>query len=295
MSFYPVQSTSIGFIKKLVKTPYIENQYESILTYKEPEHFAPSKAIVFLTVNPPIELIRFAEKIVDGYDVYIMVDNNDYVIPEHKDITFLKYAQGIAESFGYLGCVLWVQDRASSRCKSLYHFGHVNKSYDTLWMIEEDVFIPSKNTIRHLDDLYPDGDLLSTGHEVNKTGELESWPWWEKIKGKTPLPWAKSMISSIRVSRSLLSAIDKHAQQNKSLLFDETLFNTIAMHENLKIVTPPELNNIVYWHRQWDVNEFKPFFMYHPMKNWTDHNDYKTKLGMEHYRNIDVVFPNESL
>jgi len=293
MSFYPVQCPSIGFFKKSVKTKYhSEINYETNESH-EPEHFASKKAIVFLTVNPQLELIRFAEKLNQGYDVYITVDNNEYEIPEHQGVTFLKYKEGVAEHYGYKGCVLWVPDRASSRCKSLYHFGNVDKSYDYVWMIEEDVFIPSKKTISHLDNLYPDGDLLCTDHIINSTGELKSWPWWEKIKDKTPLPWAKSMISSIRVSRALLNEIDTHANQSKSLLFDETLFNTIAMHAQLKITTPPELNNIVYWHRQWDVNEFKPFHMYHPMKQWKDHHEYKDQMGMEYYSNMDVVFPKE--
>jgi len=53
------------------------------------------------------------------------------------------------------------------------------------------------------------------------------------------------------------------------------------LHHKLSIVNPPELANIVYWQRQWDVNEFRPFHLYHPMKNWDEHVQYKKKMGME--------------
>ena len=287
-SFHPVQSSSIGFFKQRASYPLASpSVYQDVHGIREPEGFSERSAIVFLAVNPQEELFRFAEKIHGSYDVYVMIDNNDFSPPPTK-VTVLKYPLGEAEAIGYSGCVLWVKDRASSRCKALYHFAHKDKSYDKVWMIEEDVFIPSKKTISHLDELYPSGDLLCTAHVINSTGELESWPWWEKLKGNIELPWAKSMISSIRVSRAMLQSIDDYVVKNKKLLFDEAVFNTLAMHSKLKIVNPPELTDIVYWNRQWDLNEFKPFHMYHPVKQWKQHNAYKTQMGMEFYSDMNA-------
>lgn len=284
MNFYPVQSPLIGFFK--TKSHFPITTHPSYVSYgNEPrESYAKNHAIVFLSVYPADAMIRSAEHLCqDGYRVYIVMDDNTKPLPAHDSskVTLVRYNQGVAEAEGYTNSVLWVKDRASSRCKALYHFAHLPHTYDYVWMIEDDVFVPSKNTIRHLDELYPTGDLLCTGNEKNTTGELTSWPWWEKINGKIDLPWSKSMISAIRVSPALLRAIDTYATKHKTLLFDEAMFTTLALHHQLSIVNPPELGNIVYWHKQWDVNEFKPFHMYHPVKNWDQHVSYKKQMGME--------------
>lgn len=290
MDFHPVRSPLIGFFKsKSIWTYGTNPSYKSYTGSKETEHFASSRAIVFLSVYPSDTTLRFSEKLCqDGYHIYIVMDDNSKPIPTHDEskVTIVRYEQGVAEEFGYTNSVLWVKDRASSRCKALYHFAHLPNTYDAVWMVEDDVFIPSKNTIRHLDELYTTGDLLCTGNEMNTTGELKSWPWWEKINGKIDLPWSKSMISAIRVSPALLHAIDSYAIKNKTLLFDEAMFTTLALHNKLSIVNPPELSNIVYWNKQWDVNEIKPFHMYHPMKDPNQHIDYKKRMGMEYYHEL---------
>jgi hypothetical protein len=292
MSFFPVQSHSIGFIKMKNNWDVSTHSNYQLQPYKQKESFSQLRAIVFLTVRPPEELVRCVEKLcVANYHVFICMDDNQAPIPSHdtSKITFIRYNQGIAEKVGYLGSVAWVPDRASSRCKALYHFAHLPHSYEYVWMIEEDVFIPSKHTIKYLDEMYPSGDLLCTGNDINTTGELTSWPWWEKIKDKISLPWSKSMICAIRVSPKLLKKIDEFTTKIKSLLFDETLFTTIALHHFLKVINPPELSDIVYWNKTWDVKEFKENHLYHPLKNWKDHIEYKEQMGMEYYHELPTL------
>jgi hypothetical protein len=288
MSFLPIQCSSIGMFNKKVNIMYGNNGYYETMENKGYENFDMLKAVVFLTVNPSKMLFTFAEKLeTTGYKVYIMIDSNDYILPSYDEnkVTVLMYKQGIAEENGFSGSMLWALDRASARCKALYHFSHVETQYEQLWMIEEDVFIPSKMTLSNLDKLYPDDDLLCTSHVINKEGDVDfiGWPHWTRVNGLIEKPWAKSMISAIRVSSVLLQSIRKFANEKKRLLFDEILFNTIALHSNLKINNPKELSNIVYYHRDWNVNEIKPFYMYHPMKNWDTHIDFKQQLGMEYY------------
>jgi hypothetical protein len=107
------------------------------------------------------------------------------------------------------------------------------------------------------------------------------------------------MIQAIRLSPRMFREISKFTKEKGTLLFDEGMFTTLALHANLKIVNPPELSNLVYWHRVFDVNEFKPFHMYHPIKSWVQHNQYKEEMGMEYFRDVnelpavDVTFPRE--
>jgi hypothetical protein len=305
MSFQPVQCSHIGFFKQSVHQDINTDLTSYMVPFDAPdkENYGSRTAIVWLTVRPPEALFRFAEKLNrDSYDSYVVVDANDYVLPSYDDkkVKVIKYEQGVAEARGYKNSVLWVENRAASRCKALYHFAEVDTSYDWVWFIEEDVFVPSLNTVRHLDKLYPEGDLICTGNEINTTGELESWPWWAKLKPLIALPWSKSMIQAIRLSPRMFREISTFVKEKGTLLFDEGMFTTLAIHANLKIVNPPELSNLVYWHRVFDVNEFKPFHMYHPVKSWNQHNQYKDEMGMEYFHDlnelpaVDVTFPSEN-
>ena len=304
MSFVGIRSMEWLQRKPALPTQTSTN-YEQ-LTSTRAEHFSDTvagvTAIVFLTVRPADPLFRFAEKLHrDGYHVYVTVDDNNHPLPTYdgSKVTVIKYGAGEPESHGYKGCVLWVPDRASSRCKSLYHFAHVMKhAYQSVWMIEEDVFVPSLNTIQHLDELYPhhQSDLLCTMNHLNTTGELDSWPHWKLVQGNHDLPWAKSMICAVRVSPRMLAAIDRYTSSHGKLLFDEALFNTLAIHDNLTITTPPELEHITYWERPFDVNEFKPFFMYHPIKSIEKQLHYKKEMGMEHFSTmIDDIVDEDAL
>ena len=253
------------------------------------EHYSYLHAIMFLCVNPSVDVFRFAEKLESfSYKVFIVIDDNSYIIPPYdKKVTVIRYPSGVAESAGYTGCVRQVHG-ASSRCKALYYLAEINTiPYDAIWMIEEDVFIPSLRTLSYLDKIYPssESDLMSSLHMINTDESNREWH-WHLLRNKIKLPWAGSMICAIRFSLRMVAEIKTYVHAHHTLLMDELMFNTLALHAGLKVITPPELAGIV-WKHNWDRsnidNEFK---LYHPIKNYQDQLDLKRYFNYEHFSNV---------
>jgi hypothetical protein len=249
-------------------------------------------AICFLTIDIKKELLEFAETLIDSnYDVFICLDNNeiDTSIYNETKITFISINNEEAKNNGFFGSVCYCLDRACSRDKALYYFAKINKSiYDFIWFIEEDVFIPNKNTIKNIDLKYSDNnyDLLCEMNEIKESHNDGSnyWQHWYRLENKIDFPWAHSMICAVRISNKLLNIISDFAVKNKFLLFDETLFNTLALQSNLNIYNPVELSNIVFSFSDIETtneNNINRSYLYHPLKNLKKH-EYLHELFINH-------------
>lgn len=224
-------------------------------------------AIVLLTTTPCSKKIDFFQQLKrPNYDLYICVDDNNYKLPNYDDslVNIIKFDNEIPKKYGYYGSVSYCENRACSRDKALYYFCEINKKYDQVWHIEDDVFVPSIYTIERIDLKYPTSDLLSS-ENINFNDSID-WFHWNKLVNKINKPWFHSMICAIRTSTKLLKIISLYTRNNKRLLFGETLFNTIAMHNNLKIINPTELKYITY-RDKFKLGEMNMFNLYHPIKN----------------------------
>jgi len=233
---------------------------------------AIKKAICFLTKNTNNFNFSFAESLKnDDYDIFICVDDNDCIIPNYNSnkITIIRIYNNESELNGFTGSVVYTLDRACSRDKALYYFCKINTDYDYIWFLEEDVFIPNKDTIRFIDKKYTNEDLLSSINEIklSQNDNIYFWQHWWRNENKIEFPWAHSMISAVRVSKTLLKYILEFATINKFLLFDELLFNTITLHNNLHINTPIELSNIIFSFDDVNIDKIDPSFLYHPIRN----------------------------
>lgn len=237
-------------------------------------------AIVFLTVRPPIELFNFAQTLAnDTYTIFVCVDDNSHVLPVIPlNIQILKFEKGIAERNGYKNTVARIKC-ASSRCKALYYFSKVNTSFQTVWIVEEDVFIPSIHTIPNIDKKYPSSDLLSAIHWINPTGDVARWQ-WKRAVGYIEPPWAGSMVCGVRVSQRLLQCIAKYANEKKTLFFDEVIFNTLALQNGLQVDNPPEMRGIMATHH-WLISEINKDGLYHPVKDLHQQIEFRKCLGIE--------------
>ena len=236
-------------------------------------------SIVFLTVNPIKEFFDFAKLLKRTekdfvYDVFVCVDDNGYILPEydHTCITIIKFQYGVVEKYGFKNSVSYAENCACSRDKALYYFCRVDKKYDHVWMIEEDVFIPTIDTIYNIDTKHENSDLICRSNNVIKTCDKRRKVWdnMKKLINKIELPWNWSMVCAIRVSKNLLACIEKYATEKKELLFCEALFNTLAIHNNLTINCICELSNIVYNNRQdlhLNSELINKNYLYHPIKD----------------------------
>jgi hypothetical protein len=203
-----------------------------------------------------------------------------------------------AEREGFKNCVQCLPNKACSRDKALYYFARTDQSYEQIWFIEEDVFVPTVTTISDIDAKYPEGDLLTSSHSTD--AETRNWPHWKHIVQtngiKLPPPYARSMICAIRVSRAMLCAVDAYATAHNNLFMDEVLFNTLAIHNNLSVVPIAELTTIHYRHA-WKLSDIQPTHLYHPVKKvarqvaWRNGDDVAVSFSLFIHRKKHKRYP----
>ena len=242
-------------------------------------------AICFLTVRPSKLFYNFCKQLKNkDYDVYICIDDNDYTIPDYNDyhiIPIIQIPNQICEKAGFKSTVQWFNNRACSRDKALYYFCKIVNKYKRLWIIEEDVFIPHIHTIKNIDYKYKHADLLCSSNQIINTRKQGDW-FWPYIFKQTPLepPFGRSMICAIRISKQMLKVIEQYADTYHNLFMDESLFNTLALHNQLSIETPGELGTI-HWRNDWKLEEIVDTHLYHPMKSIETQYEYRRKLDVK--------------
>ena len=232
----------------------------------------------FLTVTPNALFYDFVKQFPDLNNTYICIDNNNYNIPNFDNkVHIIKVNEKECIEHGFHSTLTSLIDgknwagKAGSRDKALYFFYKNKIKYDYIWFLEEDVFIPTINTIKNIDDKYGDFDLLSSGHGIHHSPNKTGWQHWNTIysqlKNRINLPYAISAICAIRCSKKLLECIFAHALKYNSLCLDEAMFNTVALHNNLHVKTIQELSTII-WRKKggWQQNEINKNNLYHPVK-----------------------------
>ncbi len=227
--------------------------------------------ICLLAVRPCTKTYAFFKSIQmnTDYDVYIVIDDNTYTIPEYDGVVkVIKINNQECESHGFKSSVLWFNNKACSRDKALYYFTKKSIDYKYIWFVEEDTFIPSIYTIQNIDAKYSSDhyDLFSAKNIVIHEKQTD-WH-WSHINSQIKIqpPYAASMICAIRCSKELCERIKQYADTYKNLFMDEALFNTIALQNNLRVLCIPELSTIVY-QRDWDITDIVDTNLYHPIKS----------------------------
>ena len=236
--------------------------------------------LCFLSREAHETTFRFAEQMARDnkhYSVCICIDNETpppgIYPPFEYDATLvevLAVTRAEAEAHGFLGSVDHCNGRACSRDMALYHFCCKETALNTpIWFIEDDVFIPTTATIRDMDAAYGlDADLVCSSHTIKRHGDDGVyWSQWPKIEGRIDLPWAYSMICAVRVSPALLALVREYAALKSRLLFDEALFNTLALHNGLRVETPRELENIIFTFCEFPYEKIDDVgCLYHPVR-----------------------------
>jgi hypothetical protein len=231
--------------------------------------------ICFLTVAPSKPFYEFAKTLQnDNYDVYICIDRNGYKIPDYDfKIPIIQIDNKYSEYYGYKNSLMYFKNRACARDKALYYFSMSKTKFKYLWLIEDDVFIPTINIIPDIDLKYTESDLLTSSNNIiHSLDEMTDWH-WTKIKNdiKLPFPWSCSMICACRISPKLLECVANYAKKYKSLFLDEALFNTLCVHNSLTVVVIEELSKGITWREVWTLDKINEKHLYHPIKNFNDH------------------------
>ncbi|CAF1433883.1 unnamed protein product [Adineta steineri] len=247
---------------------------------------SPLSAVSFLTREPSTEVVQFAHELsraVPFIDVFILIDNNAFVIPvfSSSNLQFLQFNATVCTKYGFQEANrIGVGKSCSAWDKALYYFSKVSTHYLFVWFIEDDVFIPSVQAFLSLHEVYsPSNDMVTATLSYNRDGNVNIWHWRTLSTAFAP-PWANGMVCAIGCSRRLLSAIGEYARWRGQLTFIENLFHTLAIQDgSMKIVTPFELNTIVY-RDTYTLEQIqrRPNNWWHPVKQISLHREWRNKL-----------------
>lgn len=243
-------------------------------------------AVVLLTVQPnkgQVDFFRQIER--EDLDLFVLADDNTVDGAMYEGVRLIQIDDRLCNENGFrrFNPVIQKPFECSAWDKALYYFSSVDTRYDNVWIIEEDVFISTPDTIPTLDRKYGEADIISAAHNVNETGELDSWHWWKHVPVEAlPLPWAWSMVCGVRLSRAMLQAIKgfvaRKEAQDAGCLNIEFVFHTLALHQGLKVAIAEELKGVV-WRKDWSTQELLGDGLYHPIKDVERHALIRKELG----------------
>jgi hypothetical protein len=194
---------------------------------------------------------------------------------DYPKIRFLQFQESVCSNAGFtnLSSAISPLQKVNSWDKACYYFSKINTDYDNVWLIEDDVYFYSENTLLDIDAQFTMSDLL-TNRCTPKSDDMNSaWHWhWCLFSINLCEPHFRAMVCAARVSRKLFAFVDKYASENNTLFYLETLFPTLALHYGLKYDTPDELSCIEYRH-DWGIENFNNSHLFHPVKNMAMHDD----------------------
>jgi hypothetical protein len=249
-------------------------------------------AVAFLTTSPHDNTIKFAQEVNNcGFDTFIICDNYFPVIekiPFSPEI--IHIADEMCEKLGYMNCNIsssstHIKKNPIAWDKFLLFFCESAPEYDFVWVFEDDCFIESVNVLQNLNLKYSSYDLV-TPNNLKNDGSAMDWHWRE-IYPLIEAPYAYSMVCGAGMSRKMLNTIHEFKTKNNSLFYQEVMFNTLALQNNLKVMDAFELKSIV-WQGEWGINEFLllPNNVFHPRKDIENHYALRQSTKFERFLHV---------
>ncbi|CAF1223158.1 unnamed protein product [Rotaria sordida] len=191
-----------------------------LLSHQHTNVQAGRSALCFLTRIPALETLEFAQELAQDaieydVDVFIMIDDNKFnvsTINISSNIRLVQISNQECIYYGYRKTIYvgkgW--PKITSWDKALLYFTLLNNNYGFVWLIENDVLIPSVQAFRSLHQLYSNtSDLIVPSNKINLLGDTSTRIWWPQAVGKLILPWSHSMVNVVGLSRRMLIAIEK--------------------------------------------------------------------------------------
>lgn len=238
-----------------------------------------NSAICLLCVKPNKIHIDFFNSI-SNYKLFMLCDDNNCNTVA-KNIEFIKINDNECFNNGFKNSNCCVEKNPSAWDKVFYYFSKINKNFDYVWILEDDVFVPNNDAFSNLDNKYGNADLLCRSNLCNTS--KNDWQLWNLAANKYDLPWYSSMVCCCRISNKLFEEIGKYVEEKGELFFIETMINTIANHKKLIIKEVEEFENIIpkaqlgNRYRQFlngkiiwmtkSIPNLKENYLYHPVKN----------------------------
>jgi len=264
-------------------------------------------AVVFLCKDINPELANFCHEIGTKTDfgVFVIEDNEEgeagKILPQDENTILFRVNSDKCKENGYYGTNIkgatHIDKEVVAMDKFLYLFSHKSNwtygEYDNVWVFEDDVFIPSVETIINLNEKYKTQDLVTPRNEP-KLDNVPDWH-WRFIFDKIFPPYFSSMACAIMVSKKMLKEISIYVSIEESLFYVEAFFNTLAMQATLPVTDAKELKSIV-WQGEWNIEHFNnlPNNCFHPKKDIENYGYYRAELKRLKKTNtkLKVELPN---
>lgn len=255
-------------------------------------------AVIFLCKKLNRQTASFATKIAKetNYTPYIVEDEWDSANHFKNDDSFnvVTFSDEGCKKYGYVGCNITgkethIKKEVIAWDKMLAFFCQGVKHIDFAWIFEDDVFIPSVDTIKRLTEKYSDSDLV-VPNNFHKAYEANDWH-WKHIVDKIGPPYFYSMVSACGMSRKMFDEVKKFADEKHTLFHIEAMFNTLAMqNRSLKVSDPLELKSVVAM-GEWGMDEFMllPNNVFHPVKDIEHHEDLRKELWIKYVTGYEPI------
>ncbi len=269
--------------------PYYTNIYENKYFYTNIYNIKYSKYLIcYLTLNPNETLLDIYNNLYnENYNYLIVVDDNDYDIEylskKYDKFYFIKVDEEVCKKFGYINSSFLIKNNEPSAWdKAIYIICEyfINK-FKYVWFIEDDVFIPTKNTIQKIDCKYLDNDydlLIQGDYKLN-----QNWDNYLEVEKYLPEEYKKygsySMICAIRMSNNLMYYIKEYINKYKKMFFVESFFITISKYYKLKIKVIEELHESIIYQKDWNIEDIEKDKLYHPIKDISKLNNFHNLIS----------------
>jgi len=242
---------------------------------------ANTAALCFVTTHPELEMLQFVEELAldglqYGIEVFVMIDDDQYKIPifwisSHVQILYIKSETCIVHGYRRATYVYTWPLEVTAWDKAFLYFCELNTKHSFIWIIENDVFIPSVQAFRAIHQLYsPTSELIVQRVIPNIIGNTSAWSHYSVAIGRLFPPWYRSMANVLGLSRRLLTTIADFVRWRGFNVFHEFSVQTLSLNLNMTVVSPIEFDTL-FWrkHHTWNDINNKPNNFFHPVKNWT--------------------------
>jgi hypothetical protein len=225
---------------------------------------------LILTYEPKNDILDFIKQINETgkVEAYVVVDNNNYVPPKEMKKWVLQMDDEKCFKNGFNNVNFVIDKKITSWDKVLFMLCRGLRHLDFSWIVEDDVFVPSVQSVLEMTEKYKEYDLVTANDEGNPKELRNYWHWkhmprymdnrsltssvddiYDPSRG-----WFHSMVCAMGISRNLLYVINLQAMAYKQLMFIEFLFNTLCHQAGLKNTTAPEFENIIWRKAYKDIN-----------------------------------------
>lgn len=237
--------------------------------------------VIFLCKSINRQTAEFANKVAkeSSYIPFIVVDewDSDKHFSQGDLFTVVTVSDEHCKKYGYVGCNITgkethIKKEIIAWDKMLAFFCQGENEIDFAWIFEDDVFIPSVDTIKRLTEKYSNNDLV-VPNNFHKSYQANDWH-WSHIVDKIGPPYFHSMVAACGMSQRMFDEVKKFVDTKHTLFHIEAMFNTLAMqNKELSVADPFELKSVV-WQGFWGIDEFLllPDNVFHPVKQQGDEN-----------------------